>query len=653
MKKVLLTSVCRPLGPKHGDGPSVGYELLFGQVTRAQGIFSPRAVHHQFSLEYIAANLEAPTVVLQYPSRRELIRELKKGYDYVGLSFILATFHRMQEVVALIRRHSPRSRIVLGGYGTVLGEGVLKPYAEHVCRGEGVEFFRKLLGEEPKPRPYKHPLIVSRLSFFSRHASNTGMVFAGLGCPNGCDFCCTSHFFRRQHIKLLPTGRDIYGVIERYLDLDPGMSFTVIDEDFLLNQARAREFRDLVVKSGKPLSIFAFASIKALSQYRVEELLEMGIDGVWIGYEGTRSGYAKQQGRPADEIFRELREHGITVLASMIVGFDYQDSETVARDLDGLLNLKPSLAQFLIYGPTPGTPFYERVVAEGRLRGDLAADPESYYRNCSGFTAMVRHPRLTASQIEGLQRWCFAEDYRRLGPSVFRIIETWLLGYRRLKGSANPMLARKADSFAHDIRKARPIFLSGRLFGPTAEIRRWISDLERRVEAEFGPTNFRQRLESAAAILAAAWTGLKLRCDLFQHPKLQRTAYRLPGPSWVNHQVWESLAARLKAPEFNLQVEFLHAHQQVWLRLEGRLSRAKAERLWVGVGQALERCRSRVILDFKRLHWDDDSISPEFRAKLAGYRSRISLILPKLQQAHPELLILARMFRLYKADFGL
>ncbi|MDD5657714.1 MAG: cobalamin-dependent protein, partial [Elusimicrobia bacterium] len=153
-KKVLLTSVCRPLGPKYGDGPSVGYELLFGQVTRAQGIFSPRAVHRHFSLDYIAYNIEAPTVVLQYPSKRELVRELEKGYDYVGISFILSTLHRMKEVVALVRKHAPGSKIVLGGYGTVLGEEFLKPYGDHFCRGEGVEFFRGLLGEAPRPGPY-------------------------------------------------------------------------------------------------------------------------------------------------------------------------------------------------------------------------------------------------------------------------------------------------------------------------------------------------------------------------------------------------------------------------------------------------------------------------------------------------------------------
>jgi hypothetical protein len=70
----------------------------------------------------------------------------------------------------------------------------------------------------------------------------------------------------------------------------------IIDEDFLLNKQRAMEFRECVKQSGKTLSIFAFSSVKALSQYKVEEILEMGIDGFWIGYEGTRSGYAKATG---------------------------------------------------------------------------------------------------------------------------------------------------------------------------------------------------------------------------------------------------------------------------------------------------------------------------------------------------------------------
>ena len=233
VKKLLLTSICRPIWEKYGDAPSVGYELLFGQVTRAQGLFSPRANHIHFSLEYIAENLDSPATVLQYPSKRELIRELRRGYEVVGVSFLLATFHRMKEVVALIRKYSPQSKIVLGGYGTVLSDDVLAPWGDAFCRDEGVAFMRRYLGEPEIPMPYRHPMIVSRLRIFGQETSRTGMVFAGLGCPNGCDF-----------------------------------------------------------------SVFVFSSVRAISQYTVTEILEMGIDGFWIGYEGTRSGFAKQSGRP-------------------------------------------------------------------------------------------------------------------------------------------------------------------------------------------------------------------------------------------------------------------------------------------------------------------------------------------------------------------
>ena len=208
------------------------------------------------------------------------------------------------------------------------------------------------------------------------------------------------------------------------------------------------EFRDCVMAGGKTLSIFAFSSIKAISQYTVEEILEMGIDGFWIGYEGTRSGYAKQQGRPVEDILTEFREHGITVLASMIVGFDYQTPEVVAQELDGLMKLKPALAQYLIYGPVPGTPFHERVIKENLLHDVYTSDKDLFYRRADGFTTMIKHPTLSPEQIEDLQRWCFEQDFQRLGPSIFRVLETRFLGYQKLKDSPNPFLRQKAEYYA-------------------------------------------------------------------------------------------------------------------------------------------------------------------------------------------------------------
>lgn len=643
--KILLTSVCRPMGPQYGDASSVGYELLYRQVTRAQGIFSPRTVNVHFSLEYIAENLDAPTVVLQYPSRRELIKELKKGYDYVGVSFLMAVMHKMKEVVALIREHAPNSKIVLGGYGTVLKDAELLPYADHICREEGVAFFRRLLGEPEIPMPYKHPLIVSWLKVFGWKVSGTGKIFAGLGCPNGCDFCCTSHFFSRKHIKLLPTGRDIYNVVERYLDLDPSLVFLILDEDFLLNKKRAMEFRECVIQGGKKLSIFAFSSIKAISQYKVEEILEMGIDGFWIGYEGTRSNYAKQQGRPVPEILTEFREHGITVLASMIVGFDYQNQEVVAKELDGLMQLKPALAQFLIYGPVPGTPFHERIIKENLLQDHYTTDKDLFYRRADGFRTMIKHPTLSPEAIEAIQTWCFEQDFQRLGPSIYRVLEARLLGYQRLKGSPNPLLRAKAEYYATELRYALPVFFAGRCLGPNRAIRRWIGELERRIQAEVGKPGLVQRCQSWLGLAAAVWTGLTLKLDWFQHPKLIRTTYRLPGKRWSAFEVWEELHRKVVSPDFSIQVELQHAKQQVWMRLEGALTRSDAEGLAHRLGDSLARSKSRLVLDLKKVRWDNATDLQPLRDKLSEYRSRIRVILPKLSAAHPELLLVASMFQ--------
>jgi radical SAM superfamily enzyme YgiQ (UPF0313 family)/anti-anti-sigma regulatory factor len=618
----------------------VGYELLHEQVTRAQGLFSPRSHHIQFSLEYIAENLETPTAVLQYPSSKEMIRELKQGYEVIGISFVLATYHRMKETVALIREHSPQSQIVLGGYGTVAPDELLLPFCDHICREEGVAFMRRLLDEPEIPMPYRHPLIINPLRVFGKEASRTGIVFGGLGCPNGCDFCCTSHFFKRKHIRLLPTGADIYHVVERYLEVDPKLSILIIDEDFLLNRRRAMEFRDCVLKGGKPLSIFVFASIKALSQFTVTEILEMGIDGMWIGYEGTRSGYAKQAGRPVEDIFNEYREHGITILASMIVGFPYQTPDIIEEKLAGLLALRPVLTQFLIYGPCPGTPFYDQVVREGSLIPSVANNPELHYRRGTGFYAMVTHPTMSSEDIETAQRHCFEEDFRRLGPVLYRSVERWLDGYLKLRNSPIPFLRLQSDRIARELRNAYPIFLAGRVLGPTAEVRRGIGELQQRLHAVLGYPTWKERVQSVAAVALAAWTGLTLKLHLFQHPPLVRHSFRIDNvPA---KRGWRRFVHQ-DASELSIHVEHRPA-STVWVHLKGRLNSDAAAQFVADLRAALARKDDRVVLNLASLADLEHDAAHALATGLKAYRDRIRIILPLVG----EFAALATIFPLYK-----
>jgi hypothetical protein len=528
-QRVLLSSVCKPIGPSVGDADSVGYELLHGQVTRSQHIYSPRVTHVQYALDYIAENLDTPTTVLHYASRRTFIREIKKGYDVIGIGFALSTVHHAFAMCRLIREHAPDSRIVLGGYGTVMSDEELLLHCDEICREEGVGFMRRLLGEPPLPvGEFRHPDVRSRLRLFGLPIGHTAMIFAGLGCPNGCDFCCTSHFFKRKHIRLLPSGEDIYDVMDRFQKDHGRIAYTVLDEDFLLNRKRADAFLAKCRQKTAMFSTFCFASVKALSQYSYEELLEMGIDGVWIGYEGKESGYAKQTGDDIDEKIRELQDHGITVLASMIVGIPYQTDEIAEREFQGLMSNRPALCQYLIYGPIPGTPFYNEVMEKDLMHGDLVSDRMGYYRKCTGFAAMVEHPFMRRGEIEDLQRSLYKRDFELLGPSVLRVGEVKLNGWLKLKSHSSPHMQKKARDFRMKA-AASLALIPVAIFGPKISLRNRVRFLGLFARTFYHASWLGRAfvLGSPVLAVAAVVTWLKITLGIVTHPITRAHVY--PG----------------------------------------------------------------------------------------------------------------------------
>ena len=149
------------------------------------------------------------------------------------------------------------------------------------------------------------------------------------------------------------------------------------------------------------------------------------------------------------------------------------------------------------------------------------------------------------------------------------------------------------------------------------------------------------------AVGAALWTSVTLKFDFLQHPKLQRTTYRMPDKRWNAFQLWEEFHVKDLAPQFSVKVELQHAKQQVWMRVEGVLSAADAEGLGQRIRDSLACSKSRLVLDLHKLHWDKVEDLQQLREKLVAYRSRIRVVLPKLSAAHPELLLLASIFHHY------
>jgi hypothetical protein len=254
---------------------------------------------------------------------------------------------------------------------------------------------------------------------------------------------------------------------------------------------------------------------------------------------------------------------------------------------------------------------------------------------------MVTHPCMRPEEIEAAQARCFREDFNRLGPSIYRSIETWLLGYLKLKDSPSPFLRRKAERFAAEIRKAYPAFLAGRLLGPTSGARKRTGDLEARIHNVLGRPTWAERLQSIAAVGLAAWTGLALKLGLFQHPRLIRHTFRMPDESRPA-RAWHRLKREDHAAHA-VEVE-LRPESTVWVRVRGRLAAVHAEDLAADLREALRRTEDRLILDLRRLLHVDPGAVERIADGLKAYRDRIRVVMPPTG----EMASLAALFALYR-----
>lgn len=528
-RRILLSTVCRPFG-EDGEGDSVGAELFHAQVTREQGIFSYRQVIRCWGLDYIAENIKPPSIVLHYPSEREFVRELKDHrYEYIGINFVVATFHKLKRMTQLIRSHAPDAKIILGGYGTVLSDSELLPYGDLICREEGIGFMRRLLGEDTKA-PIMHPYVSIESPRVYSYPLKTKVahITAGLGCPNGCDFCCTSHFFRRKYIPFVKTGSELYEIMkdmekkaEKAGEILSG--FIVIDEDFFLHEKRAREFLECVREGGKPLSIMGFGSVKGLSKFTADEIAEMGFDIIWTAFEGTESNFGKLKGKSVSALYSSLKSRGVAILSSMIIGFPYQDRAKVLEEFRMFTELGPSLWQILIYFAFPGTPLHQRMLEENRFLPEYQKEPD--YRTFDGFSMHFTHPNFSPNELKELQRELYKKSFEILGPSLVQVIRVWFEGYRNLKNSSKPLLYSRAKRLKGYVRDAIPGLYPAMLFGPNRDRRADARNLIDEIRRETGELSIKNRLFGFASIGLSLWTWLTSKLNIYQQPKLLRVQH--------------------------------------------------------------------------------------------------------------------------------
>jgi radical SAM superfamily enzyme YgiQ (UPF0313 family) len=520
--KLLLTSVFGPYGVDDEYGKKENkMELFHNQVTREQGIFSYRFNHGSQGLHFLAENIGMPTAVLDFPSFKRFKQELKKRYDYIGISFIIPNFKKAKAMAQAIRELSPKSKIILGGHGVNVPQIELMIEHDFICKGEGVYFLRELFGENVH-KPIRHPL---EYSSFNRQVmgapwpSDSGILITGLGCANKCRFCATSHFFGK-YIPYLKTGQDIFEVCCRYEDEKNITEFGILDENFLKRTDRALELLELMEKNDRYFNFAVFSSAETLKDIGdLDILVRMGVTFLWVGVESKKEIFEKNKNTDFRILFMELRKRGISVLASSILFIEEHDKTTIWEDVDFVTSLKPDYVQFSPLGPIPGTKLYDDYEKQGKLIKNIP-----YESQHGQGKIWFHHDHFSRDESEDFLRLAFATDYSRNGASILRAIKTTLGGYLYCRNHPDERIQRRSKNYKKRLKMMRYFLTAATIFVQNRQSETLLREIKKSYRSQFG----RRNLPTLVTSLIVVFFSMKeyLRCRIVGDLRVPKTSYR-------------------------------------------------------------------------------------------------------------------------------
>ena len=520
--KLLLTSVFGPYGVDDEYGEKENkMELFHNQVTREQGIFSYRFNHGSQGLYFLAENIDMPTRVLDFPTFKRFKKELIKGYDYIGINFIIPNFKKAKEMAHAIRELSPKSKIILGGHGVNIPN--IESMVDHdfICKGEGVYYLRKLFRERVN-KPIKHPL---EYSSFNRRVMgapwppDSGILITGVGCANKCRFCATSHFFD-NYIPYLKTGQDVFDVCCRYEDEKKITDFGVLDENFLKKKDRALELLALMEKNHRHFTFAIFSSAETLKDLGdLDILVRLGVTFVWVGVESKKEIYAKNKNVDFSTLIMELRKRGISVLASSILFLEQHDKKTIWEDVDFVTALNPDYLQFSTLGPIPGTRLYNDYEKQGRILRNIPYEAQHGQRKI-----WFHHDHFSREESKDFLRLAFEIDYIRNGASMLRNIKTTFGGYLYCSNHPDGRVRERSRTYKERLKMMRYFLAAATVFVQNRQSEILLKEIKKLFRLHFGRMNFFAFVTSMVVVFFSVKE--YLRCRIVGDVRVPATSYR-------------------------------------------------------------------------------------------------------------------------------
>ncbi|MDD5032966.1 MAG: radical SAM protein [Candidatus Pacebacteria bacterium] len=447
--------------------PPLSLEDRYGKQLKHFG-----ALSEPMGLAYIAASLQSykyPVKILDCPAMgitlEQLAEHIKEcDFDIVGITMLTPMYSKVKKTAETIKKIRPKTKIIVGGaHATALPEETLKdiPEIDFACVGEGektiLDFVRFLEGEKNveevdglfyrkdgiisrnKPREFeanidnfpppsrdllpieKYKLTASRVM----KGSFAPTLIVARGCPFNCLYC--SHPFGRTYrrhsvqrvIEEMESLMEKYDIREFNIEADS----LAVDRNFVLSLCEE------MIKKGISKKI-RWTCENRMDLIDEELLKKMKEAGCWQISYGVESGVQRllnliNKGETLEQMekaFRLTKKIGITIRGFFMLGLPTETREESMKTIKFAKKIDPLWAQFTITIPYPGTPLFEMLKKEGKIKSFNWDNYNTWGGWAEKTLPFVAEGR-TEKELKLLQKKALISFYMR--PKVFfRFIKT-------------------------------------------------------------------------------------------------------------------------------------------------------------------------------------------------------------------------------------
>lgn len=333
--------------------------------------------------------------------------------DLVGITANVDTAKRAYEIASRYKNKSVLT--ILGGIHISANPEEALKHAHSVCIGEAEEIMEEIISDvqqgtlkqryyNPRPTGCENiPLPNWSLINKSKYLY-TNIICTSRGCPFKCDFCYNSSSYVHNKYR----NRPIDSILNEIQQLET-KQVMFIDDNFIGNPQYAMD----IIQELKPLKLTWHAAVSTNIVHMPKLLDEMensGCKSLFIGFESINDESIKSVHKVQNNIsmyeklIQELHSRGIMINASVIFGFDNDNSNVFKNTLNWLVKNKIETMTAHILTPYPGTVLYKKLLSENRI---IDFDTDHY----NTANVVFKLKSMTADELYQGYLWIYDQFY--------------------------------------------------------------------------------------------------------------------------------------------------------------------------------------------------------------------------------------------------